>query len=289
MRGSVDTYPVSLPSAGSAGGSSPGEPLPTRADGAADGVDGVDGVQRRGFRAPAVPRGVVHAPRVAVVDDEESIRDVTSALLSSAGYRVVSYRSAEEALPALRREPVDVVVMDVSLQGMSGIDACRAMRVDPALARIPVVLVTGVRVSDADQVLGFDVGADDYVLKPWSPDVLVARVAAVLRRTGRRGDERRIVHGALSIDPARCAVELDGRPLLLTPTEFSILMRLASSPSRALTRAEILDHDHDGADREATDRNVDVHVLSIRRKLGVHRGLIETVFRVGYRLGPPDA
>lgn len=222
-----------------------------------------------------------------VVDDEESILEVTSALLVAAGYRVTGYRSAEEAIAALHLEPADVLVMDVLLEGMSGVDACRAIRHDVAISRTPIVLVTGVRVSDADQVLGFDVGADDYVLKPWSPDVLVARVAAVLRRTGRRGDERRIVHGPLVVDAARCEVSLDGRPVMLTPTEFAILLRLASAPDRALTRTELLDHDDH--DHESTDRNVDVHVLSIRRKLGVHRGLIETVFRVGYRLGPPDA
>jgi DNA-binding response OmpR family regulator len=146
-----------------------------------------------------------------------------------------------------------------------------------------VILVSGTKISDADQVLGFDVGADDYVLKPWSAEILLARVAAAVRRA-KKSDAAKIVHGPLSLDPARREATLDGKPLALTPTEFLILHRLVSHPDRALSRADLIDADE--VDREVTERNVDVHVLSIRRKLGVHRSLIETVFRVGYRIGP---
>jgi two-component system alkaline phosphatase synthesis response regulator PhoP len=222
-------------------------------------------------------------PRVAVIDDERSVLEMTATLLTTAGYRPLQFTSAEAALPVLREDPPDLVLVDILLEGMTGIELCREIRRDSRLAQVPVILVTGNRISDADQVLGFDVGADDYVLKPWSAEILLARVAAALRRA-RKSDVARITHGPLALDPARREALLDGKPLTLTPTEFLILLKLVSHPDRALARADLIDADE--IDREVTDRNVDVHVLSIRRKLGMHRSLIETVFRVGYRIAP---
>jgi DNA-binding response OmpR family regulator len=222
-------------------------------------------------------------PRVAVIDDERSVLEMTATLLTSAGYRPVPFASAEAALPVLREDPPELVLMDILLEGMTGIELCREIRRDARLAQVPVILVTGNRISDADQVLGFDVGADDYVLKPWSAEILLARVAAALRRA-RKSDVARITHGPVALDPARREALLEGKPLALTPTEFLILLKLVSHPDRALSRGDLIDADE--IDREVTERNVDVHVLSIRRKLGIHRSLIETVFRVGYRIAP---
>src|SRR5262245_58908043 len=222
-------------------------------------------------------------PRVAVIDDERSVLEMTATLLTAAGYRPTEFTSAEAALPVLREDPPDLVLVDILLEGMTGIEMCREIRRDARLASVPVILVSGTKISDADQVLGFDVGADDYVLKPWSAEILLARVAAAVRRA-RKTDSGRITHGPLTLDPARREASLEGKPLALTPTEFLIVMRLAASPDRALSRGDLIDAEE--IDREVTERNVDVHILSIRRKLGLHRSLIETVFRVGYRIAP---
>ncbi|MFO0931263.1 MAG: response regulator transcription factor [Planctomycetota bacterium] len=222
--------------------------------------------------------------RVVVVDDEPAVLQMTSSLLMAAGFRTTTFADGDEALVALRQDPPDLLLLDVLLRGRTGIEICSEIRNDPRLARVPVILVTGAHVSVADQVLGFGVGADDYVLKPWTPEILLSRVSAVLRRV-RGAAAERLTHGPLVIDPARREATLEGALLPLTPTEFHIVHRLVANPDRALTRAELLDEVTD-AGAEVAARNVDVHVLAIRRKLGTHRYLLQTVFRVGYRIAP---
>lgn len=222
--------------------------------------------------------------RVVVVDDEPTVLSMTASLLVAAGFRTTAFADGDEALVALRREPPDLVLLDVLLRGRTGIEICTEIRSDPRLSRVPVILVTGAHVSIADQVLGFGVGADDYVLKPWTHEILLSRVAAVLRRA-KGATAERVVHGPIVVDPARREVALEGVVLPLTPTEFHIVHRLVTHPDRALTREELLD-DATDAGGEIAARNVDVHVLAIRRKLGAHRYLLQTVFRVGYRIAP---
>lgn len=222
--------------------------------------------------------------KVVVVDDEPAVLQMTSALLMAAGFRTTTFLDGDDALAALRNDPPDLVLLDIQLRGRTGVEICTEIRSDAKLARIPVILVTGAHVSVADQVLGFGVGADDYVLKPWTPELLLSRVAAVLRRV-RGAAAEKIVHGALVVDPARREATLEGAVLPLTPTEFHILHRLVASPDRALSRAELLDEATE-AGVEVAERNVDVHVLAIRRKLGAFRWLVQTVFRVGYRIAP---
>jgi len=249
------------------------------------GMPGAGSENRLGWDRGAASAGAESrtGPRVAVIDDERTVLEMTATLLTAAGYRALEFTSAEAALATLREDPPDLVLVDILLEGMTGIEMCREVRRDPRLAAVPVILLSGTKISDADQVLGFDVGADDYVLKPWSAEILLARVAAAVRRA-RKSDAGRISHGPLTLDPQRREATLEGKPLSLTPTEFLIMHRLASAPHRALSRGDLIDADE--VDREVTERNVDVHILSIRRKLGQHRGLIETVFRVGYRIGP---
>lgn len=229
-------------------------------------------------------RAACAGSRVVVVDDEPSVLQMTTALLMAAGFRTTAYADGEVALEAVRKDPPDLLLLDVLLRGRTGMELCAAVRADPATARVPVILVTGTSVSVADQVLGFNVGADDYVLKPWTPEILLSRVAAVLRRV-RGASADRVVYGPLSLDPSRREATLAGQPLLLTPTEFHILHRLVTNPERALSRAELLDEVTE-AGVAVAERNVDVHILSIRRKLGEHRFLVQTVFRVGYRIAP---
>lgn len=221
---------------------------------------------------------------MVVVDDEPAVLQMTASLLTAAGFRTTAFEDGDAALLALRKEPPDLLLLDVLLRGRTGIEICSEIRSDPRLARIPVILVTGAHVSIADQVLGFGVGADDYVLKPWTPEILLSRVSAVLRRVRGPAAER-MVHGPLVVDPSRREATLDGALLPLTPTEFHIVQRLVAHPDRALTRAELLDESTE-AGVEVAERNVDVHVLAIRRKLGTHRYLLQTVFRVGYRIAP---
>ena len=219
--------------------------------------------------------------RVTVLDDEPLVLEMILELLSDAGFDPKGYPDGRSGLEAIRREPPDLVLLDVNMPGIDGIEVCRRLRADPATARLPIVMLTGLT-SEADTLLGFDVGADDYVTKPWNPRTLVARLRAVLQRTKPRSTDAPITRGPLHIDPARREALLDGKPLALTPAEFRILQLLAMRSDRALSRAEMLEGTE--GDKDLTARNVDVHVLSIRRKLGEHAGLVATVWGVGYRI-----
>ena len=225
------------------------------------------------------------ATRIAVIDDDQAVLQMTVDVLAVGGYEAEPYSDPEKALRSLRTRPADLVLLDVNLGATTGTEVCRLVRADPALCAMPVILVTGDRVEEADQVLGFSVGADDYVLKPWTIDVLLARVGAVLRRSHGLPTGHILQHGPLVLDPARREGRLEGRPLGLTPTEFRILARLVAHPDRAWPRAELLDDD----DGSTTGRHVDVHVLSIRKKLGRWRELVQTAYRVGYRIGAPES
>lgn len=221
------------------------------------------------------------AARITVIDDEPQVLDMIVELLGEAGFEITGHRDGKSGLDAIRASPPDLVLLDVNMPGVDGIEVCRRLRADPSTSRLPVVMLTGLT-SEADTLLGFDVGADDYVTKPWNPRTLIARLRAVLQRMRPRGADVPIVHGPLTLYPARREAMLEGKPLLTTPAEFRLLELLATHPERALTRAELLE----GAegDKDLTHRNVDVHVLSIRKKLGPHAGIVATVWGVGYRI-----
>lgn len=221
--------------------------------------------------------------RVAVVDDDPMTRRVVADVLSHMGFSVEAYADGTSAVAGITASPPALVLLDLWMPGMDGLAVCRALRNDARTRLLPVVMLTG-STDEEDQVLGFEVGADDYITKPWSVHLLVARIRAVLRRAAHAADARPVSHGPLAIDLGRREALLEGRPLNLTPTELRILHALASAPERVFTRADLL------ADDEGTGnlrRNVDVHIHTLRRKLGRHHGLVDTVWGAGYRLGHP--
>jgi len=219
--------------------------------------------------------------RVLVVDDEEAIRDAVCYALRSDGYEVDGRETGEEALDAVRAEPWDVLVLDVMLPGLSGIEVCRRIRAE---SDVPVLLLTA-RDAEVDRVLGLESGADDYVVKPFSTPELVSRVRAILRRRelDRGASFRRV--GDVELDLARYEAHVAGERVRLTPTEFRLLSLLATE-ERAFTRREIMSHLWESL-HVGDERAVDVHVANIRRKIegdeAEPRRLV-TVRGVGYRL-----
>ena len=219
---------------------------------------------------------------ILVVDDEEDIRELVELHLSREGFKVVLAETGEQALKLVQTQPPGLVVLDLMLPGVDGLEVCKRMKGDPRTQEIPIVMLTA-KGEEADIVTGLELGADDYVTKPFSGKVLVARIRRILRRrrdqTGREGVVE--IHD-LVIDPGRHEVLIEGRPIELTLTEFNILHTLAGRPGRVFTRYQIVDAVH-GADYLVTDRAIDVQIVSLRKKLGPCAKYIETVRGVGYR------
>lgn len=224
-------------------------------------------------------------PTILIIEDEADIRELVDYTLTREGFEVHTAEDGVRGLSEVRRLAPDLVLLDLMLPGLDGLDVCRRIKQDDALASTAVVIVSA-KGEESDIVLGLGLGADDYVLKPFSSPELVARVKAVMRRTqgnDRKPDAKKaVVHGILMIDPSRHRVILDDEDVSLTATEFRILHYLATRPGRVLTRDQILAVAV-GPNPNVLDRSVDVHVRSIRKKLGEHRDLIETVRGVGYR------
>jgi len=220
---------------------------------------------------------------VLVVDDEQDIVAIVRDYLADAGYRVSTARSGEEALRLLRSIVPDLVVLDLGLPGMDGLDVTRRVR---STSAVPIIMLTA-RSDEADRVIGLELGADDYVVKPFSPRELLARVRAVLRRGTPVGDDDRPLRvGDLSVDPARRVVTVDGRSVELTVSEFDLLAHMARSPDRVFTRGQLLEAIH-GVAVDAGLRAIDAHVKNVRRKIedDPHRpARLLTVHGVGYRL-----
>ena len=223
---------------------------------------------------------------VLVVDDEEDILKLVAYNLGKNGCRVSCVASGEEAIKAARKDLPDLVVLDLMLPGADGFAVCRALKGDPRTAGIPVVILSA-RGEEADIVAALELGADDYVTKPFSPRVLVARVRAVLRRKAEPppAEASPLSIRGLTIDPGRHAVTSGGRPVELTSTEFRLLHLLARRPGWVFTRNQIIDAAR-GADCAVTDRSVDVHVAGLRKKLGRHGEKVQTIRGVGYRFEP---
>lgn len=222
-------------------------------------------------------------PNILVVDDEEDILELVKYNLSREGYQVLCAATGEEALKSARNKLPDLVVLDLMLPGVDGLEVCRELKGDPKTSHIPVVMLTA-KGEEADVVTGLELGADDYVAKPFSPRVLVARIKAVLRRKpGETADEARTVQVYdLVINPGRHEVLAAGAGVELTFTEFRILYTLARRPGWVFTRSQIVDAVR-GDDYPVTDRSVDVQIVSLRKKLGACGKYIETVRGVGYR------
>jgi len=223
-------------------------------------------------------------PHILVVEDEEDIQELIAYNLGREGYRVTAVGSGEEIAQQTRAAMPDLIVLDLMLPGMDGLEACRRLKAEPETRAIPVVMLTA-KGEESDIVAGLELGADDYVTKPFSPKVLVARVRAVLRRRSRQTtDEDGVirVHDLL-IHPGRREVRLGGAPLDLTYTEFRVVQCLARKPGWVFTRNQIVEAVR-GEDYHVTERSVDVQIVALRKKLGDHADYIETVRGVGYRL-----
>ena len=226
------------------------------------------------------------ASRVLIVEDERDIRDLVLFHLEREGFQVSSASSGEEALRQVRHASPDLVLLDLMLPAMGGLEVCRKLRQDPATAALPIVMLTA-KGDEVDRVLGLELGADDYIVKPFSPKELLARVRAVLRRAKLAPGAPAIAIGTLAIDPGTRTVTVQGAPLTLTHKEFELLGALADAQGRVLSREFLLDRVW-GYSRagEIESRTVDVHVRRLRVKLGPEGRRILTVKSVGYRLDP---
>jgi DNA-binding response OmpR family regulator len=221
---------------------------------------------------------------ILVVDDEPKIADLARDYLEHAGFAVRTAADGEAALTAVRRDRPDLVVLDLGLPGLDGLDVTRAIRRD---SNLPVIMLTA-RDDELDKLLGLELGADDYLTKPFSPRELVARVRAVLRRVDAAAapDAVALIRaGDLTLDLPRMRADLAGRAIDLTPTEFALLAAMARQPGRIFTRSQLLDAVH-GVAFESYERAIDTHIKNIRRKLEPdprRPALVLTVYGVGYR------
>ena len=220
--------------------------------------------------------------KILVVDDEEDVLELVRYNLDRNGYHVETASSGEEALEKARRKLPDLVILDLMLPGMDGLEVCRKLKSNVKTESLPIIMLTA-KTEETDIVTGLELGADDYVTKPFSPKVLIARVRRILRRTSSRDAEQPPVKiRDLVIDPARREVHVKSKLINLTFTEFNILHALARRPGLVLTRYQIVDAVR-GEDYPVTDRAVDVQIVSLRKKLGSCGSYIETVRGVGYR------
>ena len=243
---------------------------------------GSSGLPRENYLPPS--SGGDASTSILVVDDEDDLLELVRYNLTKAGYRVSCVSTGEEALSHARRQPPDLIVLDLMLPAVDGLEVCRRLKADAKTRDIPIIMLTA-KSEESDVVRGLERGADDYITKPFSPRVLAARVKALLRRQeSQRAAEMETtidVH-ELSIHPGRHEVTLAGKPLELTYTEFSLLAFLAKRPGWAYTRMQIVDAVK-GEDYPVTERSVDVQVAGLRKKLGRFGSYVETVRGVGYR------
>jgi len=221
--------------------------------------------------------------KILVVDDEEDILELLKYNLSREGYQVLCTTSGEKTLNLVKTETPDLIVLDLMLPDMDGLEVARRLKDNPHTKNVPIVMLTA-KGEEADIVTGLELGADDYVTKPFSPRILLARVRAVLRRKGQESQDKTAViqtHN-LVIHPGRREVRVNDDPVQLTFTEFGILHYLARRPGWVFTRSQIVDEVR-GEDYYVTDRSVDVQIVGLRKKLGPAGEYIETVRGVGYR------
>ncbi len=222
--------------------------------------------------------------RILIVEDDPAILQLVRYNLEREGYEVVTAEDGEAGIATARRETPSLIVLDVMLPKRDGFEVCRVLKADSKTAGIPILMLTA-RSEDADIVSGLELGADDYVTKPFSPRVLTARIRALLRRKkGERDDDSQTIDiHELTIAPRRHQVTVAGVPVSLSLTEFRILLALARKPGWAMSRDQLVDAAR-GEDCVVTDRTIDVHIASLRKKLGTAGKLIETVRGIGYRM-----
>lgn len=221
-------------------------------------------------------------PTVLIVEDDRALADVLAYNLKQAGFDTLLARDGQDGLSQAELRLPDLVVLDLMLPVVDGLEVCRRLRSNPATRGMLILMLTA-KSEETDQVVGFSVGADDYVTKPFSVKVLLERVRALLRRTQSETDEREIaVSQAVRIDRRRHQATIDGEAMELTLSEFRLLDALVRQPGRAFSRTELIDSAL-GDDALVLERTIDVHIRSLRKKMGQHAELIETVRGIGYR------
>ena len=224
--------------------------------------------------------------KILIIEDDPDTSKLVGLYLSRDGHKVLAALDGPEGLRLAREAKPDLIVLDLMLPGMTGMEICRELREE---SMVPIVMLTA-RVDEKDRLEGLDTGADDYVVKPFSPRELAARIRAVLRRTAREALERgpeEISHGEVKLNLRQHVARVGGVPVSLTPTEFRLLSLFVREPDRTFTREQIINRVF-GYDFDGYDRTVDAHIANLRRRLGVKRGeaeYINTVYGVGYRFG----
>lgn len=223
-----------------------------------------------------------HKKRILLIEDEEDIAALIKLQAEATGYKMHVEVDGLNGYRAVEREKPDLVILDIMLPGQNGFDVCRKIKNHPELKNIPVIILTA-KVEELDMVLGLELGADDYVAKPFSPKVLFSRIKAVLRR-GKEPEKtpKLICFGDFTVEVDRYLLKKKEKVITVTLSEFGILCRLLGSRGKVLTRNQLLDDIHND-DAFIVDRNIDVHIASLRKKLGPHFDWIETVRGVGYR------
>ncbi len=219
-------------------------------------------------------------PLILVVDDEPKVARLARDYLEKNGFRVLTAADGQSALAVARREKPDLVILDLMLPNIDGREVCRILRRE---SDVPIIMLTALS-EEIDQVTGLEIGADDYITKPFSVRALVARVRALLRRTQGEVKTPSVIRvGRLEIDSEKYSVTFNGNPIKLTPNEFKLLQLLATRPGQTLTREQLLDDLHGSA--SSFDRSVDSHIKNLRKKLETTSGesMIETVYGIGYR------
>ncbi len=222
-------------------------------------------------------------PKILIVDDDKKTVNLIRLYLEKDGYRTLVAYDGRQALERARQKRPDLIVLDLMLPEVDGLDVCRILRAE---SKVPIIMLTA-KTTEEDKLLGLDLGADDYVTKPFSPRELLARVRAVLRRIGedRPKNQLQVRFGDLIVDFVRHEVKVQGKPIYLTPKEFKLLETLIQEPGRAFTRLELLDRVF-GFDYEGLERTVDVHVMNLRKKIEPNPRkptYIQTVYGIGYK------
>ena len=218
---------------------------------------------------------------ILIVDDEPQISAVISAYLTNSGYRTITAQDGKTAVELFHSKNPALILLDLNLPGRDGLDVCQTIRQD---SDVPIIMLTA-RSEETDKLVGLELGADDYIVKPFSPREVVARIKTVLRRSGTGAESQVIKSERLEIDPTQHTVQRDGQPIDLTPTEFDLLVILAQNPRRVFSRLQLLEKTQ-GTTYEGYERTIDAHIKNLRLKLEPdprNPSLIHTVFGVGYK------